>query len=180
MNPYRVALILCRAVTIALWWSAFFQLLSGAIIMVVAQLNIGAFKGIPVSSFALSSVTTLLPLIAAAIFLQIFGASLAASMTGSAAFEGDAISSRRGLDATELALARAGAGLFLLFFGAAGITPTLLSGGYAIFFGGMGSGVARGVTLFSMTTNLIPMALQCLVGFVLAFMLGLRRMMKSQ
>lgn len=180
MNAYRVALILCRAVVVALWWSAGLRFLSAAIMVVVAQLNIAGLRSVPVTAMSGQSLINVLLLAIVAGFLQIFASSLAASMTGSATFEGDSISSRRTLDATERALGNAGGGLFLLFFGAASAIPGVVYGIFALLFGGIGSGIGVALLIFSVGRDLIPAVLQCLVGFVLAFLLGLRRVAKPQ
>lgn len=183
MNAYRVALILCRAVAVALFWMAGIRLVSLAILAIIALLNIGGLRSVPVLPFSLLSLpelVSIVPLFIGAGFLQIFAASLAASMTGGGAFEGDSISSCRTLDTSEKSLANAGAGLFLLFMGATNAMPPLLSAVYAILFGGFGSGATAAFSTYNLLLNLIPAVLQCLVGFVLAFSLGLRRVMKAQ
>ncbi len=179
MNAYRIALILCRAVAIALWWLAGFRFMSVATILIIAQFNIGGLGGAAVSQLPLQLFISAVSLAIAAGFLQIFAASLAASMTGSASFEGETIASRHTLDAPERALGSAGAGLFLLFYGAAGAVPALLTGGTMILSGGSSFGTMVSMVIYNIVSSLILAALQCLVGFVLAFRLGLRRMMKS-
>lgn len=171
MNSYRVALILCRAVALALWWSAGLRILAPLISVVASRLNSSGL-------FAFSTITmaSAVPMVVAAIFLQIFAVSLAASMTGNSAFEGEAITKRGALEPSERALAGAGAGLFLLFFGVTIVVPSILSVVSLL----LSPGSATSTTLLSGFVNSILHAtLQCLVGFVLAFMLGLRRMMKS-
>lgn len=176
MNAYRIALVLCRAVTIALWWSAGLRFVSAAILIIVEIFRLfgQVVSGMPPS---LQTLTGVVPMVIAAGFLQIFAASLAASMIGGAAFEGDSIASSRVLNATEKSLGNAGAGLFLLFFGAASAIPTILSGAYMILFGGIGAGTT--IVFYSLISNALPAVLQCLVGFALAFSLGLRRLVKS-
>ena len=180
MNAYRVALILCRAVAGALWWSAGIRLLSLAITALVSFLNLGGLRNVPVLQLSVPSVLSQIPLVIAAGFLQIFAASLATSMTGGASFEGESIASSRALDAPEKSLGNAGAGLFLLFFGATNALPALLSIGYGLFFGGFGNGVSTMLTVYNLMVNMVPAFIQCIVGFMLAFMLGLRRMLKPQ
>lgn len=179
MNPYRVALILCRAVVVALWWSAGLRFLAVAITFLVAQFNIAALKSIPVTAMAFQPLIGIALTAIVAGFLQMFTFSLAASMTGNATFEGESIASRRTLDATERALGNAGGGLFLLFFGAAGAMPGIVLSVYAIFFEGLGGGTGAAVRMFYLVRDLIPAVLQCLIGFVLAFSLGLRRVLNS-
>ena len=102
-------------------------------------------------------------------------------MTGGGAFEGDAIALNRGLNATERALGRAGGGLFLLFFGAASAIPTVVLIVYALLFDrpSLRIGTTGGMMMFSVLRELVPALLQCVVGFVLAFALGLRRLVKT-
>ena len=169
MNAYRIALILCRAVAVALWWSAGLRVLSvlvGAVTYVLSASTIFGASG--------GNVFLALPLVVAAIFLQTFAASLAASMTGNATLEGEAIASRSVLEPPERALASAGAGLFLLFFGAATVVPFVLSQVQGLL-SPRGSG-----GLFGFLSFLLPSILQCFVGFILAFQLGLRRLVKTQ
>lgn len=182
MNAYRVCLILCRAVAVALWWNVGLRLLSATITLIVAQLsfqmNIGhATMG---ASFYLELLTLAVPQIIAAVFLQVFAVSLASSVAGISAFGGETMASPRKLDALELNLARAGAGLYLLFFGVASAIPSILGLGYRIFTGGIGSGTGNSTTvIYSLLASLIPLIIQCFVGFVLAFKLGLRRLIHS-
>lgn len=169
MNAYRIALILCRAVAIALWWSAGIRVLSvlvGAVINLLSSSTIFFAPGMTLISAV--------PFAVGAIFLQIFSASLAASMAGRATLEGETIASRNVLEPPERALAVAGAGLFLLFFGATTVLPSVLSVSSLLLRPNNGN------TLFGYISFLIPAVLQCLVGFVLAFLLGLRRVVKSQ
>lgn len=182
MNAYRVALILCRAVAIALWWSTGLRFVSAAIIAMIARFGLfGSWPGVPVTLLYFQSLSGIVPLAIAAIFLQVFAVSLATSMTGSSAFEGDAIALRRSLDGLERALASAGAGLFLLFFGAANAIYPILASAYTILVGGFSSrgGMGASFAIYSSMSSLAPAILQCLVGFVLAFRLGLRRLIKS-
>ena len=179
MNPYRIALILCRAVAVALWWSAGVQFVSAAV-MIIAGLS-GVFgRGIPVLPLSLQSLIGVVPTVIAAGFLQIFAASLAASMTGGGTFEGDSIASRRSLEAPERALGNAGAGLFLLFYGAANAIPAMFSAVYMALFGGLGTGTTAAFTIYSLVNNALPALLQCIVGFILAFLMGLKRVVKAQ
>ena len=182
MNAYRIALITCHAVVVALWWSAGLRLLSLAITAVFAVFGSGALAGFSLAGLSFQPVINVVLLAIAAGFLQIFAASLAASMTGGGAFEGDSIASSRTLDATERALGRAGGGLFLLFFGATIVIPGIISGAYALLFGGAGFGTGRtaSVALFFLVRDLVPALLQCLAGFMLAFALGLRRVVDPQ
>ena len=169
MNAYRVALILCHTVIISLWWSAGIRLFSVLLGAVVNLLSASAHFFAPgVTLFSA------VPFAVGAIFLQIFSASLAASMIGSATLEGETIASRNGLEPPERALAVAGAGLFLLFFGAATVLPSILSVASLLLRPNNGN------TLVGYIGFLIPTILQCLVGFVLAFQLGLRRLIKTQ
>ena len=179
MNAYRIALILCRAVAVALWWSADIRFVS-AFVMVVAGL-FGAFR--PSFSLAPLSIQTLIsivPIIIVAGFLQIFASSLAASMTGGAAFSGDSVASRRTLDAPEKALGNAGAGLFLLFFGLITAIPATIGGVYTVLTGGFGTGTPAVFMTYNLINQALPAILQCLVGFILAFALGLKRLVKTQ
>ena len=179
MNAYRVALILCRAVAVALWWMAGIRLLSLVIMAILVALNIGGLKVIPILPFSAPSAISLVPLAIGAGFLQMFAASLATSMTGGSAFAGDSIASSRVLDATEKPLGNAGAGIILLFLGAVNAMPALLSGVYALFSGGFGSGTGAAFMIFNLIGGLIPACIECVVGFILAFLLGLRRVVKS-
>ena len=145
MNSYRVALILCRAVAVALFWSAGFSLMHG----------LRLFEG-----FWLLVVAT---------FLTLFGPALSISVTGGNLLEGESFSSKRALEKEELHLARAGAGLILLAFGVA--QSLSLSAGFILGF--------VGFSPVHTLTGFVAPALQCLVGFVLAFRLGLRRLIKS-
>ena len=177
MNAYRIALILCRAVVVALWWSAGVHFVSAAVMIIAALFGVFG-RGIPVTPLSLQSLIDVVPTVIAAGFLQIFAASLAASMTGGGAFEGDSIASRRTLEAPERALGNAGGGLFLLFFGAANAIPAMFSGVYMALFGGLGRGTTAAFTTYSLVNSALPALLQCIVGFVLAFSLGLRRVVK--
>lgn len=179
MNSYRVALILCRAVVVALWWSAGLRFLAVAITFIVAQFNIAALKNIPVTTMALQPLIAIALTAIVAGFLQMFAFSLAASMTGNAALEGESIASHRNLDATERTLGNAGGGLFLLSIGAASAIPVISYGVFALFFGGLSGGTGAAIMIFTTMRDLIPAVLQCLIGFVLAFSLGLRRLVKS-
>lgn len=180
MNAYRVALILCRAVIVALWWSVALRFLAVAITIIVAQFNIAALKSVPITTMALQPLIGIALSALVAGFLQMFASSLAASMTGNAALEGDSIASRRTLDASERALGNAGGGLFLLATGAASAIPGMVWGIYALFFGSSISGIGAAVMVFRVLDDLIPSILQCLVGFILAFLLGLRRVIKPR
>ena len=180
MNAYRVALILCRAVVVALWWSVGLQLLSLAVTAIVAQLNFVGLAGVAFVAWSVQPMTNIVSLAVVAGFLQIFAASLATSMTGGAAFEGDSIASNRSLDATERALGNAGGGLFLLFFGAVSAIPIVISGVYALFSGGFGSGSTVPLIVLSLLRDLVLALLKCVVGFVLAFSLSLRRLVKAR
>ncbi len=179
MNVHRVALILCRAVVVALWWSAGLRLVS-VLIAVVAALS-GVFgRGIPVAPLSLQIPLSVAPMVVVAGFLQIFAVSLATSMTGGPAFEGDPIASRQTLGATEKALGNAGAGLYLLFFGAASAIPATFSGVYLLLFKGIGTGAGASYAIYSLVNSALPAIFQCVVGFALAFALGLRRVIKPQ
>ena len=146
MNAYRIALILCRAVAVALWWSAGFSVING----------LRLFEG-----FWLS---------VAATFLTLFGSALAVAIIGGSSLEGEALSPKRALEKEELHLARAGAGLILLAFGVA----QSLSISAALILGYFGLSPMQNFAGF-----VVPV-LQCLVGFMLAFRLGLRRFVKTQ
>ena len=180
MNAYRIALILCRAVAVALWWSAGLRFVS-AFVMVVAGL-FGVFgQGLPLAPLSVQTLVSVVPVIVVAAFLQIFASSLAASMTGGATFSGDSIAAKRTLDASEKALGNAGAGLFLLCFGLTIAIPSTINVVYIVLTGQLGTGTTiKTVAIYSLMTNELPAILQCLVGFVLAFRLGLRRLAKTQ
>lgn len=180
MNAYRIALILCRAVVVTLWWSAGLRFLAVAITFIVAQTNIAVLRSIPVTAMALQPLIGIALSAIVAGFLQMFAFSLAASMVGSATLEGESIASRRTLDATERALGSAGGGIFLLSVGMASAIPGIVWGVYALFFGGLGGGTGATIMIFTVMRDLVPAVLQCLIGFTLAFSLGLRRMLKAQ
>ena len=180
INAYRVALILCRAVAMALWWQAGIGVLATAALFVVAQLNIATFKGVPALATSGQSLLNAVMLAIGAGFLQIFAASLANSMTGGGAFEGDSIAPKRALDAPEKALGNAGAGLFLLFSGAVRAGPLLFALVYTLLFDRNRAGAGASLIFYMMLSNVLPAALECLVGFVLAFGAGLRRLVKAQ
>ena len=74
INAYRVALILCRAVAIALWWSAGLRFLALAITAVYAQFGSSGLAGIPFVALSAQPMINLVPLAIAAGFLQIFAA----------------------------------------------------------------------------------------------------------
>lgn len=179
MNPYRIALILCRAVTISLWWSAGIGIASG--LLVGVGISSGAFglTGFPLLNSIFSPLSGALGLAVAATFLQLFAPTLGAAMTGGAMLEGQTISSQRNLERDETALARAGAGLILLFYGLASALPSLATTGYALLTD-ESVGVNRGFWIYGLAGNLVPAVLRCAVGFLLAFHLGLRRLVKPQ
>ena len=111
MNSYRVALILCRAVAVALWWLVGIRVLPVLIEVMGDFSHLMRAFGVPgVTLFSVAFYAV------AAIFLQMFSASLAASMVGKTTLESETIASRNVLEPPERALASAGAGLFLLFF----------------------------------------------------------------
>ena len=130
-------------------------------------------------NLVLPSLTTIIPLVIAAIFLQVFTASLSASMIGRSSFEGEAIASRHKLDGIESGLARSGAGLFLLFFNGANLFPTILVAGYTLIFQRSSAPLNGSILIFQLLTSLIPLILSGLVGFVLAFSPSLRRAVNS-
>ena len=171
MNAYRIALILCRAVVVALWWSAGVRALWIAGSAVTNLLSTSVIFG---NSAGAGDIFSAALLAVAAIFLQTFAASLAASITGDALLEGEAIASRGILEPSERALARAGAGLYLLFFGAANVTPLFWSQVQFL----ISTGNSR--VLFNFLPLFVPSVLQCVVGFILTFQLGLRRVLKAQ
>ena len=180
MNPYRVALILCRAISIDFWWSAAINLVSGIVLTLVVRSGVlgAGFPG--AMSNAFYQMAGVVPSVVGAIFLQQFAPSISASVTGSGALEGDAIASRHALEPREMALAHSGAGLMLLFFGLTGALFSTAWGGYTLWSNAYGSGIGRTVAIYSMGSALLPASLHCFVGFVLAFRLGLRRLVKSQ
>ena len=118
MNAYRVALILCRAVVIALWWNVGLSVLSVIVTLITAQLNSQmSFGNLSLdASFYVDILTLTVPQVVAAIFLQVFAVSLSSAIVGASAFDGEPMASRPELNMIELNLARAGAGLYLLFF----------------------------------------------------------------
>ena len=172
MNPYRVALVLCRAVTFCLWWSAALTAL-GAVLFALA---FGGGFWVTLVSGGLGTGVTLAM---AAIFLQVFAPSLVAAMLGNSALEGDAIAARRPWEHQEIALARAGAGVFLLFFGASRALPLMAAGGYALLTGQTLYGAAGPMSgPYFLASNALPPVLQCAIGLLLAFGAGLRRLVK--
>ena len=180
MNAYRVALILCRAVSVTLWWTAGIRFVSVGATLLAAKLGAWATSVFPVGmNIVLPSLITVVPLVIAAIFLQVFTASISASMIGRSSFEGEVIASRHKLDAIESGLARAGAGLLLLFFNGANLFPTILAAGYTLIFQRPSAPLNGSIQIYQLVTSIVPLALFCLVGFVLAFAPSLRRAVQS-
>lgn len=186
MNAYRVALIFCRAVAISLWWNAGIGLLSGVVMALITR---AGWFGTGVPFRIISNGSWIFPLgyfvFAAliAIFLRVFAPSLSAAATGGAMFEGESLDSRGGLQPSEAAMARIGAGLIILFSALAGFLPSVVWAAYELF--GQTSAlaasatIARSLAIHSLVTIFIPSALRGLVGFVLAFRLGLRRLVET-
>ena len=165
-----------------LWWMAGFRLLSGLLIFPALYFGVGGPTGFPSGAqFLLNALTFVVPAAIGAVFLKVFAPSLAASMTGSGALQSDAIASRHDLEPHERDLARAGAGLFLLFLGAITAIPSILAGVYTIFFEGASTGLPGSTAMiYSMASAALLAILQCAVGFVLAFQSGLRRLIKPE
>ncbi len=181
MNSYRVALILCRAVMISLWWSAGINFLSG-LVLGLANAS-GLFARFGLSGFSLVNSVYLslggaVSLAVAATFLQLFAPTLSAAMTGGATLEGEAISSRRALSRDQRTLVLAGAGLILLIYGVANALPFTLNTAYTLLFGSTAFASGRAFMVYNLVSVLTPTILRCAVGFLLAFHLGLRRLIK--
>ena len=135
MNAYQTALITCRAVSIALWWMAGVYLVAGVIIFVMGWL--GFFSGFGLfRAYKLAFTPSFMRVIFVAVgaaFVRMFAASLSICITGTANFEGESVAPRRALNASEVSLARAGAGLILFFMGAVSDIPTFqISGQYRL------------------------------------------------
>ncbi len=96
--------------------------------------------------------------------------------------EGESLLSRRSLEPQEQALAWTGAGFILLFSAATSILPSLIFLVYEIFFTSVmrTPSISRDIMTRNLVGDFIPLTLHCLAGFVLAFRLGLRRLIKSQ
>ena len=178
MNAYRIALILCRAVTIGLWWSAGLSVVTMLTLGIAIPLGLmPGFVGTPLQ-LILNQAMVLVPQIVVAGFLSAFAPALCAGMSGGATLEGETISSRQKLEHPEILLAGAGAGLFLLAFGAVSLIPGVLRLGYLLLFERPSVGLAGPSLVFYAVSGLLLPALQCVAGFYLTFRLGLRRLVK--
>ena len=179
MNPYRIALILCRVVALDLWWNAAINLISSGLlaltIWVYPTLFTGLLKPLSNNYYQLGYATTMIII---AIFVGQFAPSLSAAAVGRGALEGDAIASRTVLEPHERALARIGAGLMLFFSGLSHALFATCWSAYSLFSDSSSTGVGRSILIYSAVTGLTPAFVRCAVGFVLAFQSGLRRMIK--
>lgn len=180
INAYRIALILCRAAIIALCLSAALRLIIELAVVLVARAG-GFGTGLPGAFTSL-----LLPLgqfvftLVIAIFLEIFTPTLCASATGKAILEGEPLSKRRRLEPQEQVLAWTGAGFILLFFFTSGSFLSIIYLFYEFSANAafQTAGIGRSVMMQNLIKTGISVAIYCLTGFILAFRLGLQRLIK--
>lgn len=182
MNSYRIALIFCRALIINSWWSAGLSGLTRIIAALIVQIGLFGTSALPLPVTFISFMwlsQSFVPLIICAVALTLFAPTLSAAMTGRAMLEGETISSRRGLEADERALASAGAGLMLVIFGLVDALPAIAQMAYQFFTDSLGTGSTRDFMFYQFAISLLRATLRCGVGLWLAFRLGLRRMVQS-
>ena len=179
MNPYRIALILCRVVALNLWWGAGVGLVSAGLLTLIGWLGwLGSPAPVAANTLYYALATTVLGVIVA-VFVGQFAPAIATAAVGRGSLEGDAIAARTVLDAHERALASIGAGLTLLFLGIGGALIATVWGVYSILFDAS-AGVAHSFMVSSAVSGLLPAFLRCAIGFVLAFGASLRRMITPE
>ena len=167
MTPYRVALILCKAVALSLWIEAAFGLIRLISIFILEQLGLATFGYFNDISWIVEG--------ALALLLGATAPGLSAILAGQSALEGEAIAARRALAPAERNLVRAGAGFIILIYGVAG------------WVGGLPSLYSFWTINTGAPTNFLPylivgmalLTVKIALGFGLAFGPSLRRVVKK-
>ena len=179
MNAYRIVLILCRVVSLDLWWGAAVSVVSSGLLALIGWFGWLSSPGTSVPNPFYYSLGATVLSVMIAVFVGQFAPAIATAAVGRGSLEGEAIAARTALEPDERALASTGAGLTLLFLGLVGALISTVWSGYAIFFEHTTTiGPARSVIVYSAVSSLLPSFLHCALGFVLAFRSGLRRMVK--
>jgi len=158
MSHYRIALLLCRSLSNFFFWSAAFGLLSLS----------GGLMGYGVGG-ALSSIVSLV----SGALLRFFAVTIASTLVGQSAFEGEALSKDIEKETQFRILVRSFTGILLLVFGANYLLSTVLS--FASSYSIMGRSGYAGIYI----VGLIAPFLQIALGLYLAFGGALKRLSQT-